>query len=182
MHAHGDLIQAERAREEVEPECDWSGWEKWLRSHLDIERENLIEAIGGALAARRNELLDRIEPQLRKIGALELKLAELTGAVDVLRGKAPLPPAEFPTVKTWSRMSSFMKTISSPFVAAPIKQSRTRRVCRLHRTGDASLLVAARGRPVQSGSAASRGNVDREVCKALRERIRSHGSMSKLIV
>ena len=51
MHAHGDLIQAERAREEVEPECDWSGWEKWLRSHLDIERENLIEALGGALLA-----------------------------------------------------------------------------------------------------------------------------------
>src|SRR5262249_54195694 len=82
-------------------EVDWSGWEKWLRSHLDIERENLIEALGGALSDTSNDLLDQIEPQLRKISALELKLAELTGAVDVLRGKAPPPPAKFPTVKTW---------------------------------------------------------------------------------
>jgi hypothetical protein len=44
MHAHGDLIQAERAREEVQPERDWSGWEKWLRGHLDAERETMIEA------------------------------------------------------------------------------------------------------------------------------------------
>jgi hypothetical protein len=27
-------------------EPDWSGWEKWLRSHLDIEREVMIEAFG----------------------------------------------------------------------------------------------------------------------------------------
>jgi len=46
-------------------------------------------------------LLDQIEPQLRKISALELKLAELTGAVDVLSGKEPPAPAKFPTVKTW---------------------------------------------------------------------------------
>jgi hypothetical protein len=83
-----------------------AGWDRWLRGHLDIERENLIEAIGGALAARRNELLDRIEPrlekQLGKIAALELKLAELTGAVAVLRGKEPPPPAKFPRVKAWT--------------------------------------------------------------------------------
>src|SRR5215471_2582528 len=94
MHAPTDLVPT---REEA---GDWSGWEKWLQSHLDIERENLIEALGGALADTRNELLDQIEPQLRKISALELKLAELTGAVDVLRGKAP-PPAKFPTIRAW---------------------------------------------------------------------------------
>jgi len=96
------MIEAdERAREQVY----WSGWEKWLRGHLDIERGNLIEALGGALADARNELLDQIEPQLEKqlgkISALELKLAELTGAVDVLRGKEPPPPAKFPTVTSW---------------------------------------------------------------------------------
>ena len=95
MHAPTDLVPT---REEA---GDWSGWEKWLQSHLDIERENLIEALGGALAERRNELLDQIEPQLRKISALELKLAELTGAVDVLRGKAPPPPAKFPAIRAW---------------------------------------------------------------------------------
>ena len=40
------MIEAdERAREQVY----WSGWEKWLRGHLDIEREGLIEALGEAL-------------------------------------------------------------------------------------------------------------------------------------
>ena len=31
-------------------EPDWSGWEKWLRSHLDIEREVMTEAFGEILA------------------------------------------------------------------------------------------------------------------------------------
>ena len=31
----------------------------------------------------------------------ELKLAELTGAVDILRGAQPPPPAQFPSVKAW---------------------------------------------------------------------------------
>jgi hypothetical protein len=46
-----------------------------------------------------------LEPQLRKIAALELKVAELTGAVDVLRGKEPPPPAKFPSVKAWKEGS-----------------------------------------------------------------------------
>jgi len=28
------------------PEPDWSGWENWLRSHLDIQREIMTEAFG----------------------------------------------------------------------------------------------------------------------------------------
>src|SRR5215472_563890 len=66
------------------PEPDWSGWEKWLRGHLDIERAIMIEAFGEALGITCQELRDRIS-------ALELKLAELTGAVDILRG-ATTPP------------------------------------------------------------------------------------------
>jgi hypothetical protein len=66
------------------PEPDWSGWEKWLRGHLDIEREGMIEAFGEALGIVCQELRDRIS-------ALELKLAELTGAVDILRGTTPPP-------------------------------------------------------------------------------------------
>src|SRR5262249_60567070 len=31
----------------------------------------------------------------------ELKFAELTGAVDVLRGKEPPPPAKFPMISAW---------------------------------------------------------------------------------
>ena len=38
------------------PEPDWSGWEKWLRSHLDIEREFMIEVFGEDRTVR-NSLL-----------------------------------------------------------------------------------------------------------------------------
>src|SRR5262249_48893913 len=31
------------------PEPDWSDWENWLRSHLDIQREVMTEAFGEAL-------------------------------------------------------------------------------------------------------------------------------------
>jgi hypothetical protein len=47
-------------------------------------------------------LLDQIEPQLKKINALELKLAELAGAIDILRGLQPPLPAKFPTIRAWS--------------------------------------------------------------------------------
>src|SRR5262245_62008097 len=98
MPAPSDLVEVESAREELEPAYDWSGWERWLRGHLDIERQLLIEGLGEALGMKSVELLGRIEPQLRK---LELKLAELTGAVDVLRGKQPPPAAKFPMISAW---------------------------------------------------------------------------------
>jgi hypothetical protein len=66
------------------PEPDWSGWDNWLCSHLDIQREVLTEAFGEALGLVSHELRDRIS-------ALELKLAELTGAADMLRGTPPPP-------------------------------------------------------------------------------------------
>src|SRR5262245_40944807 len=65
-------------------EPDWSGWEKWLRGHLDLEREVMIEAFGAALGLASHELRDRIS-------ALELRLAELTGAIDILRGTTTPP-------------------------------------------------------------------------------------------
>ena len=74
------------------PEPDWSGWEKWLRSHLDNERQFMIEVVGEALGINCQELRDRIS-------ALELKLAELTGAIDILRGLQPPPPAKFQTIR-----------------------------------------------------------------------------------
>jgi hypothetical protein len=43
-----------------------AGWEAWLRGHLEIERGHLIAVLGEEFAATRNELLDRIEPQLEK--------------------------------------------------------------------------------------------------------------------
>jgi hypothetical protein len=66
------------------PDPDWSGWENWLRSHLDIQREIMTEAFGEALGVTCHELRDRIS-------ALELKVAELTGALDILRGTTTPP-------------------------------------------------------------------------------------------
>jgi hypothetical protein len=62
---------------------DWSGWERWLRGHLNIVLENLHRALGQLLAEEREKLE-------RKTSEFEVKLAKLSGAVDVLSGKAPL--------------------------------------------------------------------------------------------
>lgn len=77
---------------------DWSGWERWLRGHLNIELNTLHRALGQLLATERQKFNDRLE---RKTSEFEVKLAKLSGSVDILRGAAPLPPAKFPTVKVW---------------------------------------------------------------------------------
>jgi hypothetical protein len=64
---------------------------------ISITRRQLRKEFAEELAER--------DPHLRKIAALELKVAELTGAVDVLRGKEPPPPAKFPSVKVWTEGS-----------------------------------------------------------------------------
>jgi hypothetical protein len=69
-----------------------------LRGHLDIEPATLHRALGQLLATERKKFHDRLE---RKTGEFEVKLAKLSGALDVLRGAAPLPPAKFPSVKAW---------------------------------------------------------------------------------
>jgi hypothetical protein len=79
-------------------ERDWSGWERWLRAHLDIERNLMIEGVAEAMAASRQDLRDELAPRLERI---ERKLARLAGAVDVLRGKEPPPPGKFPAVQPW---------------------------------------------------------------------------------
>src|SRR5262249_11666806 len=66
---------------------DWSGWDRWLRGHLQIELQTLHRALGQLLADERKKFHDRLE---RKTSEFEIKLAKLSGAVDVLSGKAPL--------------------------------------------------------------------------------------------
>jgi hypothetical protein len=59
-------------------ETDWSGWENWLRGHLNIEKQSILDAVVdavGDLEAKRD----------RQIRELELKIAECSGAVRVLR-------------------------------------------------------------------------------------------------
>jgi hypothetical protein len=65
-------------------EFDWNGW---LNAWLDNEREAMIPFYKKMLRKLGDELLDLIEPRLKKIDALELRLAEARGAIDVLRGR-----------------------------------------------------------------------------------------------
>jgi hypothetical protein len=62
-------------------------WNKWLNSWLDNERSVMIPWYAKQLREFGDELLDLIKPQLEKIKALELQLAEARGALDVLRGR-----------------------------------------------------------------------------------------------
>jgi len=78
-----------------------SAWNTWMNSWLDNERAVMIPWFEKMVVEFCDELLDLIRPQLKKIGAVELKLAELRGAVDILRGAAPPPPAKFPKVEAW---------------------------------------------------------------------------------
>jgi len=78
-----------------------SAWNTWMNSWLDNERAVLIPWFEKMVGEFGDELLDLIRPQLKKIDAVELKLAELRGAVDILRGAASPPPAKFPKVEVW---------------------------------------------------------------------------------
>jgi hypothetical protein len=72
-----------------------------------------INAMGATLARERRmrraeldeALAERVVPQLKKVAELELACQKLAGAVDVLRGAAPPPPAKFPAVKMWKEGS-----------------------------------------------------------------------------
>jgi len=78
----GDLIyrrmeNAQVAAPAAEPQAsegDWSGWERWLRAHLDIERERMLDGIAEAtvtLIQRERVKHDR-------------EIAELRGRLDAL--------------------------------------------------------------------------------------------------
>jgi hypothetical protein len=77
----------------------------------DWRDKRLIDTFGATISILRRErraeldeaLAERVVPQLRKIAALELKVAELTGAIDVMRGRKEVsPPPKFPKVKAWT--------------------------------------------------------------------------------
>jgi hypothetical protein len=82
----------------------------WLLKLFDDWRDDalcktLVHVIAIAIDGSREEtaeaLARRLGPQVERIAALELAVAKLTGAVDVLRGAQPPPPAKFPTIKVW---------------------------------------------------------------------------------
>jgi hypothetical protein len=83
---------------------DWSGWERWLKGHLDIERETLHRALVKLCTARSASCWQQ------NAGSSAINLSERRErsksssrslSVDILRGAQPPPPAKFPTVKAW---------------------------------------------------------------------------------
>jgi hypothetical protein len=77
-----------------EPQPDYSGWEQWLRSHLDIERQATREEFEGALVEIMGELRKDWHAEHnkalivrdRRIAALEGEIRELKGMLgDVLK-------------------------------------------------------------------------------------------------
>jgi hypothetical protein len=83
-----------------------------LKLFGDHRDEQLVSALGVVISITRRQMrsefgerLDELVPQLKKIAELELEVAKLIGAVDVLRGKEPPPPAKFPSVKVWKEGS-----------------------------------------------------------------------------
>jgi hypothetical protein len=60
----------------------WAGWQRWLQSHLDIERDLTVEVVGETLAAVRREIAEAIE---KSIAPLAREISELTGAMNVMR-------------------------------------------------------------------------------------------------
>jgi len=95
MRSHADIIEHKAQAQPSQPQTDWSGWDQWLQARLSTELNSLHRALGQLLGEEREKLE-------RKTQEFSVKLAKLAGAVDVLRGAAPLPPAKFPSVKAWS--------------------------------------------------------------------------------
>jgi hypothetical protein len=64
----------------------WAGWETWLRSHLDIERDLTVEVTGEVVAGLRREIADaiekRIEPLQRKVDIAPPTLAEIDRRIE----------------------------------------------------------------------------------------------------
>ena len=118
-----------------QPDDNTTGWDRWLRGHLDIEFSKLHRALGQLLAEERHKFSV-------KASALDLKLAKLSGAVDVLRGAQPPRPRNFRASRLGKRTPFTTKVTSLPSLAVLIKRSVIRRAHRARGIGHVSLLPA----------------------------------------
>jgi hypothetical protein len=80
----GDDGHAQPPAPIAEGEFDWNGW---IEGHKDALADEILRATARLVVDRCGDLADKIAAQAKTIAALELKLAEMRGAVDVLRGK-----------------------------------------------------------------------------------------------
>ena len=61
-------------------QTDWTGWETWMAGHKNLLMDEVCDLVGDALGELRVDLR-------KKLAELENKLAEVRGALDVLRGR-----------------------------------------------------------------------------------------------
>ena len=80
-----------------------------LKLFGDHRDEQLVSVLGTVISITRRQLrkefaeeLAERDPHFKKIAALELEVANLRGAVDVLRGAVPAPMPRFPSVRAWA--------------------------------------------------------------------------------
>jgi hypothetical protein len=64
----------------AQPDADWSGWERWMRGHLDNEREALLDIVADGMVAMFDQERAAIE---RKLAELRTDNAELRGMIEV---------------------------------------------------------------------------------------------------
>jgi hypothetical protein len=114
----------------------------------DHRDKQLVDAFGATISIVRRQLRHELaeelaerDPQLKKIAELELKVAELTGAVDVLRGKEPPLPARFPKVKIWVENTIYYEGDVVAFAGATYQARRD--TAQMPGTADWACLAAA---------------------------------------
>jgi hypothetical protein len=73
----GNASQA--AATAADEQTDWSGWERWLRAHLDNEREALFDIIGDAMNKMAEQERDAVERQLAELRSENVELKGLLG-------------------------------------------------------------------------------------------------------
>jgi hypothetical protein len=82
----GNASQA--AATAADEQTDWSGWERWMRAHLDNEREAILDIVAEGMTAFVDQELVAVNRQLAGLQAenLELKsmLADALRKVDEL--------------------------------------------------------------------------------------------------
>ncbi|HVI65475.1 MAG TPA: hypothetical protein VM910_23270 [Bradyrhizobium sp.] len=119
-----------------------------LKLFGDHRDEQLVSVLGIVISITRRQLRKEIaeelaerDPQLRKIAALELEVAALRGAVDVLRGAALPPPAKFPSAKVWKEDTVYHEGDVVAFGGSTYQAKRD--TAQLPGTGDWTCLARA---------------------------------------
>jgi hypothetical protein len=65
----------------ADEETDWSGWERWLRAHLDNEREVILDIVGHAMDMLAEQERTAIDRQLAELRAENAELKGMIGTV-----------------------------------------------------------------------------------------------------